>query len=410
MPATGYNSPQRMNPIARLAVLILALLLVPSAWAASAWDAPSVEMAKQIVAVTGPGTITLSIKNRSSISTDEIPAIRKALERELRAAGVTVRAQSSNAEVRLTLSENAKGWLWVAEVQEGAELRVAMLPLPVTTSGTAATKAPRMVLQDKLLLRQAEPILDVATVTLAGQPSMVVLEAEHIRWYMADGSGWKLKQSFDIAYTNPFPRDLRGRIAVGSDHPFIAFLPGVVCSATKTEEAGAIAVGCVDSDDPWPLGAQKAFFNSARNYFTGVLAPGVGAKLPQFYSATEVEHNGTTGLLLVDLGGQARLFENGTYRNVIGARDWGSDVTLVRSECGAGSQIVASAAGWPVADSLRGYEISGHELALVSAALSFDGSVTALWQSNDGTSAIAVVRNPQDAQYEAYRVTIGCGR
>ena len=319
MPATGYNSPQRMNPIARLAVLILALLLVPSAWAASAWDAPSVEMAKQIVAVTGPGTITLSIKNRSSISTDEIPAIRKALERELRAAGVTVRAQSSNAEVRLTLSENAKGWLWVAEVQEGAELRVAMLPLPVTTSGTAATKAPRMVLQDKLLLRQAEPILDVATVTLAGQPSMVVLEAEHIRWYMADGSGWKLKQSFDIAYTNPFPRDLRGRIAVGSDHPFIAFLPGVVCSATKTEEAGAIAVGCVDSDDPWPLGAQKAFFNSARNYFTGVLAPGVGAKLPQFYSATEVEHNGTTGLLLVDLGGQARLFENGTYRNVIGA-------------------------------------------------------------------------------------------
>ena len=156
MPATGYNSPQRMNPIARLAVLILALLLVPSAWAASAWDAPSVEMAKQIVAVTGPGTITLSIKNRSSISTDEIPAIRKALERELRAAGVTVRAQSSNAEVRLTLSENAKGWLWVAEVQEGAELRVAMLPLPVTTSGTAATKAPRMVLQDKLLVLQEQ--------------------------------------------------------------------------------------------------------------------------------------------------------------------------------------------------------------------------------------------------------------
>jgi hypothetical protein len=366
-------------------------------------------MAKQIVAVTGPGAITLSIKNRSSISTDEIPAIRKALERELRAAGVTVRAQSSNAEVRLTLSQNAKGWLWVAEMQEGAELRVAMLQLPVTTSGTAAATAPRMVLQDKLLLRQTEPILDVATVTLAGQPSMVVLEAEHIRWYVADGSGWKLEQSFDIAYTNPFPRDLRGRIAVGSDHPFIAFLPGVVCSATKTEGAGGIAVACVDSDDPWPLGAQKAFFNSARNYFTGVLTPGVGVKLPQFYSATEVEHNGTTGLLLVDLGGQARLFENGTYRSVNGARDWGSDVTLVRSECGAGSQILASAAGWPVADSLRAYEISGHELAPVSAALSFEGSITALWQSNDGASAIAVVRNLRDGQYEAHRVTIGCG-
>src|SRR5215469_1167172 len=268
MPTTGYNSPQRMNLIAGLAVFILALLLVPSAWAASAWDVPSVEMAKQIVTLTGPGTITLSIKNRSSISTDEIPAIRKALERELRAAGVTVRAQSSNAEVRLTLSQNAKGWLWVAEVQEGAELQVAMLQLPATTNGTAASTAPQMVLQDKLLLRQAEPILDVAMLTLTGQPSMVVLETEHIRWYVADGSGWKLKQSFDIAYTKPFPRDMRGKIAVGSDHPFIAFLPGVVCSATKTEEEGGIAVACVNSDDPWPMGAQNAFFTSARNYFT----------------------------------------------------------------------------------------------------------------------------------------------
>ncbi|HEX8799189.1 MAG TPA: hypothetical protein VF772_11275 [Terriglobales bacterium] len=409
MPATGYNSPLRMNLIARLAVFSLAFLLTSSTWAASAWDAPSAEMAKQIAAVTGPGTISLSIKNRSSISTDEIPAIRKALERELRTAGVTVRAQSSNAEVRLTLSQNAKGWLWVAEVQEGAELRVAMLQLPATVSGTSAATTPRLVLQDKLLLRQLEPILDIVNITIASQPSLVVLEPEHIRWYVADGIEWKLKQSFEVAHTNPFPRDVRGRIVTGGDHPFSAYLPGVVCNATKTEEAG-VAVACVDSDDPWPLGTQKAFYNSQRNFFTGVFAPGVGAKLPQLYSATEVEHNGATALLLVDLGGQAHLFENGTYRNVIGARDWGSDIAVVRSECGAGSEILASAAGWPVADSLRAYEISGHELTPVSAALSFEGSITALWQWNDGTSATVVVRNPQDAQYEAHRVTIGCSR
>jgi hypothetical protein len=410
MQATGYNSPQRMNSNVRLLLILVALLVGIRVRASSAWDAPSAEMAKQIVTVTGPGTLSLAIKNRSSISTDEILAIRQALERELRSAGVTVRAQSSNVEVRLTLSQNVKGWLWVAEIQEDAELRVAMLQLPATTSGTTTAPSPRMVLQDKLLLRQAEQILDLAYLTIANQPNLVVLEPGQIRLYLADGSGWKLKQSFDVAHGNPFPRDVRGRIAPSGDHLFNAYLPGVLCTATKMEDAGVIAVACMDSDDPWPLSTQKAFFNSARNYFTGALAPGYGAKLPQFYSATEVKRNVATALLLVDLGGQAHLFEGGTYRNITGARDWGSDIAVVGSECGAGSQILASAAGWPVADSLRAYEISGHELTPVSAALGFEGSITALWQSNDGTSATAVVRNPQDGQYEAHSVTINCGR
>jgi hypothetical protein len=367
-------------------------------------------MARQIVALTGPGTITLSIKNHSAISTDEIPAIRKALERELRAAGLTVRAQSSNAEVRLTLSQNAKGLLWVAEVQEGSELRVAMLQLPATAGGTAAAPAQQMVLQDKLVLRQSEPVLDMAALTLANQPGMVVLEPEYIRWYVEDAGTLKLKQSFEVAHTNPFPRDIRGRVLVGGEHPFTAFLPGVVCTASLVEPAGGVAVSCVDSDDPWPLGSQKAFFNSTRNYFTGVLSPGVVAKLPQFYSAAEVEQNSTTGLLLVDLAGQAHAFDNGTYRNVIGARDWGSDIAVVHSACGTGTQIVASAAGWPVSDSLRAYQLAGHELTPVSAALSFEGSVTALSPASDGSSLTAVVQNPQDAQYEAHRVTVSCGR
>jgi hypothetical protein len=410
MAATGYNSPLQTNQISRLGIVFLALVLIPSAWGDGPWDAPSAEMAKQIVAVTGPGTISLSIKNRSSISAEEIPAIRKALERELRVTGVAVRAQSSNAEVRLTLSQNAKGWLWVAEVQEGAELKVTMLELPRTADETSSMATPQMLLQDKLLLRQPDPILDVAFLTIAKQPSMVVLEPEHIRIYTADTAGWQFKQSFEVTHRNPFPRDIRGRLAASGDHLFNAYLPGVVCTLNTTEEAEDVGVACVDSDDPWPLGRQKAFYNSARNYFSGVLAPGVGAKMPQFYSATEVEHNGNTGLLLVELGGQAHLFEGGTYRNVIGARDWGSDIAVVRSECGAGSQILASAAGWPVTDSLRAYEISGHELTPVSAALRFEGSITALWRSNDDNFATVVVRNPLDAQYEVHGVAVTCSR
>ena len=410
MKPAGYNSPQRMTQKDRLAFFLLALLFATPVWATNSWDTPSAELAKQIAAVTGPGTVSLAIGNRSSIPVDDIPTIRKGLERELRSAGVVVQTRSSNTEIRLTFSQNAKGWLWVAEIQEGAEHKVVIVEVPAIAKGTRSVPGQQMALQRTVLLRQGNPILDVAFIELSGQRHMVVLEPEQIKLYVPDASGWQMKQSFEIVHTKPFPRDVRGRIGPGSDRAFTAHLPGVACAATKPVETTPVAVSCVDSDDPWPLVTHKAFFNSARNYFTGVLSPGVVANLPQFYSAAELDQNGTAALLLVDLAGQVHLFESGTYRNVIGARDWGSDMAITSSECGAGTQVLASAAGWPGADSLRAYELKGHELAPVTPALTFEGAITALWQSNDQVSATVVVQNPQESQYEAYRVTISCNR
>src|SRR5215471_14242110 len=158
MRVPGYNSPQRMTSN-RLLPWILALLSLP-ALASNSWDVPSADFAKQIAALTGPGTITLSVINRSSLSEDDVVAIRRALDRELRSVGLVVRSKEGDSAVRLTLSQNTGGLLWVAEVQEGSEIKVAMLPIsgPITESSGVA--APSITLRATLMAAEREPILD----------------------------------------------------------------------------------------------------------------------------------------------------------------------------------------------------------------------------------------------------------
>ena len=406
-----YNSPQRMTSFNRLLAWSIALLLsISSALALNTWDAPSADLARQIAALTGPGTVTLVVTNRSSLASDDVPIIRRALERELRSAGVIVRAKDADSDVRVTLSQNMQGWLWVAEVQEGSETRVAMLPVPGATASGVASSGPPLTLRASLLYAQNDPILDVAVLGTGSEQHMIVLDPAHIKAYISTGGSWQLVQSYDIQHSQPFPRDLRGRIVPSTDHLFDAYLPGIACTATKTGDSWTMTVACSDSDDPWPLASQKAFYNSTRNFFTGVLVPGFGPKLPPFYSAAELARTGGTAFLFADLNGAVHLLEGGSHKVLTGTHDWGSDIVVVRSECGRGMQVVASAAGAPVADSLRAYEISGHETITTSAPLNFDGAVTAIWTSSDKTSATVVIQKPQESRYEAYSVSVACSR
>ncbi len=58
-------------------------------------------------------------------------------------------------------------------------------------------------------------------------------------------------------------------------------------------------------------------------------------------------------------------------------------------------------------DSLRAFEIPALEAVPMSAPLAMDGTVTALWTSSDGKSAMAAVRNAAN-EYEVDRVTALC--
>jgi hypothetical protein len=152
----------------------------------------------------------------------------------------------------------------------------------------------------------------------------------------------------------------------------------------------------------------SAFFNSARDYFTGVVSPSVGVDLPAFYAAAQLLRSSGSGALLIGgIDGKVQLTENQAFKVVTGTRDWGSDFAVLHSGCGAGVQLIASSSGEATNDSLRAYELPALEAVPASAPLAMDGTVTALWTAPDGKSVLAVVRNAAN-QYEVDRVTALC--
>ncbi len=409
MRAQAYNSRQRMTFSKRWLTLVVSLLCTSLAHAVTNWDQPSADLARQIVAITGPGTISLTIKDRSALPLDELPAIRRSLERELRTLGVTVRSGTeAPSVVRVSLSQNSQGWLWVAEVQQGPEVRVAMLPLPGTTATGSPPSGPSLTLRKTLLYAQADQILDAAMVSTGTEQRMIVLDPLHITLYSLVSGEWRPARVYDITHSHAFPRDLRGHIVLGPDQQFSAYLPGVTCRSNNGSNGPAMAVACLDNDDPWPIGTQRAFYNSTRDYFTGVVVPGFGPKLTPFYSAAELVRTEGTVFLFADINGLVHLYAGGSHKMLTGARDWGSDIAAVRSGCGSGTQVLASLAGTPATDSVRAYEIVGREANVASASISFDGPVTAMWTAGDDSSVIVVAQNSPLLRSEAYRVSVDC--
>jgi hypothetical protein len=116
---------------------------------------------------------------------------------------------------------------------------------------------------------------------------------------------------------------------------------------------------------------------------------------------------GGAALLLAGVDGKVQIVENGAMRAVAGTRDWGSDFAVVRSGCGAGTQVIASSSGEALSDSLRAFAISAIEAVPESSPLAMTGTVTALWTAQDGKSAMAVVRN-STGEYEVDRVSALC--
>ena len=410
MRLSGYNPRQPMISHRRPLLLIFALVFLVPARASTSWDNPSDELAKQIAAIAGPGPAKLTIKNRSSTPADQVPAIRRTLERDLQSYGVTASGSAEVATViRVTLSQNLQHELWIAEVQQGTEVKVVMVSTDRPATATPSSGA-GVTIRKAFLLAEEMPILDADFVSAGDERRMVILEPERVTTYRQDAGSWMKDQSFDIAHARPLPRDPRGRIVLGtsagSGHLFDAYVPGVVCGGSESN--GRLAVSCTDSDDPWPVASQKAFYNVTRNYFTGVLVPGYGTGPGPFYNAAEYERSGGTVKLFSQITGQVVLYDKGVPKTVTGTRDWGSDIVSIHSTCGEGSLLLVSGAGTAPTYSVRAYEIPGREAIPVSSPMPLEGSVMAMWATNDGATATVVIRKEQPVRYEAYNVSAVC--
>jgi hypothetical protein len=390
----------------------LVLMHAPMIWA-NDWHAPEEQLARKIAAATGPGAVALDLVNRSSLDHSDVEAIRRGLLTELAALGVRfVKPDQAAATVQVTLSENLQDYVWVGAIHLGNnESSFVMVATP--NPGIAATERPAsfLMIHKTLLSTDEKRILDVALVN--GSPQhMIVLEPESIVLFKFQDSRWQQEQSLPVPHMRPWPRDLRGRLALRKDHLFDAYLPGIFCRSTAT---APLAVNCYESDDPWPLGADQsglsAFFTPTRNFFTGALSPGIDKQttVKAFYSAAALPRDKYKLWIFTTVDGQVHLLD-GITDQTSAKLGWGSDIASVRSGCGLGWQVLVTGAGDSAGETVRAFEIADREPIAVGEATEFSGGITALWSESDGTGAIAVSQNSETGKYEAYRLSITCGR
>ena len=390
--------------------LSLVALLSGAAYAASPWAEPARELARKIADVTGPGAVSWEVGNRSSLSKVDMGAIRTALATELSGRGLhPAPADRAAASVTVTLSENVREFVWVAEIQVGKNARsVVMVAVPRADAALTPVAASGVVLRKQLVWSQEEPILDVAA--LDSGSHMAVLDGSKLTLLHLENGRWQADQEIPVPHAEAWPRDLRGRLALGKDHLLDVYLPGLFCSTTPKTPLG---LECAARDVAWPLDGPgaglSAVFDAKRNYFTGALTPALGkfGSVPAFYSAASLPREKYMLWVFAAVDGSVHAVDEMTDQVWRGI-PWGSDIAPVRTGCGGGWQVAAAGKSDGGNDELRIYDVPDREPLAMSAPLSFPGRITALWGGADA-QVLLVSHNEEASRYEAYRVLFTCG-
>jgi hypothetical protein len=413
-----------------------------------AWGDAVRELAARIVSRIGVhATLTLTVRNLSSLGADEASEVRSALRAELRHQGVrlVVPEQAQGRDLTaptakrgrpdravVTLSENVQGYLWVAEIrpsrvkpEDSGTPEVVMLEVMRSGKRQPVQAPTSLALRKSLVWEQDGPILDFAAVEPSGSVSLVLslskisLVRRRTQPGLANEAAAQTEPSILLPHTRPWPRDPRGRLVIGPDHSFDAYLPGVKCRGNvQTDVTPALTLDCQDADDAWPVGSGVARVGlvTGRNFFDGRLttSDGKGREVPPFFSAAELpsqEVLGKSGPLWVfgGLDGRVRVTINGS--GLAAFEGWGSDLAPIKADCAHSWLVLSDTARESIEpDAVRAYEIARGEAVAASPAVDFAGPVTALWSEGDGSSALAVSRNLETGRYEAYSLSISCGQ
>jgi hypothetical protein len=376
----------------------------------SQWTRPAHDLVQELLSQAGsPSSVAFTAENRSAMTAAEVAQARKAITAELRAANVRlVKPEAAIAEVQFTFSENASGYLWIAEVKQGVTRQINMLPFAKGRS-VVESRAPGLELHRELVLSQSAQILDFA---FTSDGSLITLGPEKIGFYRRDPtSSWKATGYLPVSHSVAWPRDLRGRI-FANENSFEAFLPGTKCSGTIKP---SFTVQCIESDDPWPLlglgmNAPGAFFSATRNFYTGVLAGSESMHtIPPFFSAASIGEGENAMWVVAGTDGHTRMYSK--LSQLIGTTpSQGSDVASITSNCGSRRQLLVTSPGDSDVDAIQAYEIQNKEIIQVSDPINFDGRITAMWSNADAKSVSAIVNNSTTGQYEAFDITVTCSR
>ena len=398
-----------MRTCRQLFSVILLLAMIGPAPFASA-QAPSAsplrELARKIVLhAQTRSAISLTVRNLTNISAIDFAAAQREIESQLRSLNVRlVKPEQAVETVRVTLTNTPSGALWVAEVEHAGSREVAMVAAGRMES-TLRRVTGSVSVRRTLVWQQPEPMLDIAAISGSGH-GLLILEPNQIVFRPSPDSP---TTEFEIPHSRPWPRDMRGHLLLTANNGFEAQLPGVKCSGNWQALSATI---CVESDDPWILGSIRAFYNSSRNYFTGMLLPAIPGetKIPPFYTVAEIPQSGAKSYAFNGVDGRTR-FITASGENLVAVGGWGSDIAAAKAECGTGNYILTtrvSESDHP--DSIQAFELVNREPVEASAPTEVPGPVVSLGAGWDQSTATAIVQNIKNSEYEAYNLSISCGR
>jgi hypothetical protein len=369
------------------------------------WNDAAAELVGKVMERAGrPSVISLALSNNSLLSPSDTTEVRRALETQLASRGIRiVKPEQALSDLRITLSENAAGLLWVADVSSGTRREIIMTQVPRSEIPVAAQNSPALILRKELIWSQYEPILDFAF--WDNRSWLLVLEPRAVSLFRSHEGRWRLEETLPVPRSAAPSADVRGRLLILPDRKFEVFLPGQRCVGMADS---ALTLQCRQADDPWPLAGEnspRAFFSANRNFFTGVLTGNAPKPSAPFFSAARVDAAGREVWVFAGTDGRLRMFDGAESELRAG---WGSALGAIKSSCGSGWQVLATgAADWTERDSIQAFELASSP-APATAPVELSGPVTALWPAAEGNSGNAVVRNLTSGKYEALSFSVSC--
>ena len=368
------------------------------------WDKAVGTLADKIAAAAKPArAASLEMKNISSLDADSVANIRQAVVQYLTANRLRIDAgASADCDVRITLSQSASDYVWVAEVRRGGNQQVVMVSLRKDNDEVLNGHSVTLTVQRNLLRTQETPFLDFSKLDLSGWRGSLwrTLEANELTGY--DGVAAPIRQLH-------ISRDPRGRLSIDKTGQVEAHVGEIRCSSVS---GSLIECSGPDSNQAWLFedGLESPYV-AGRNYFAGFASNSTGfpGKLPPFFSAATFVSDHGSSTILTELDGKARLYE-WSAESAATFSGWGDDIAPITATCGSGWYVLVTGTGdWTQPDEIQIYELRGHQVAASGPPLKFPGPILALWVSEDGKSARVVSRNLQTGAYEASIVSVSCG-
>ena len=320
------------------------------------------DLANKIAAAAGnTQTLSLEVKNVSSLSPSDASAMRQALEAELAQRHFRLMppaaapVSDATLQVRVTFSEAVDGFVWVAQIRpandSNDERQVAIVAVAKPSNNISHGALDSLALDKKLIWEQPDKFVDFAILppSVGAGSALLILEPGRLASYRPSNgeadTQWQPWQSVMIAHPSGRTRDVIGHIDIANQK---ISLQGVECAGDFQQPQ---SLKCAAANRP--------------------------------VEERKIEIPGHEGAEAVQLA----------------------------ARCGEGNVLLGTGTGdWTQQDLIQGFEsanTSGQPTAS-GDPIALDGPVISFSPSPNGTDARAVVYNLKTGHYEGYVVTATC--